>query len=183
MFLQSLIRTELSIKGSEALRVILVAASSMAFWQACSQHSLTGSTFSQAKRSLDVSTALSNWSTSVTGQEEAVRFDEWREHILPSLLEAPLPTKICSKSERQCLDWVLFKASWPVSLLALPRMMVRAASSWGQHMTLANNGAKTVQQLCDVVWIKLSEAVKLSEQSPERHQKELVSKGNHNGEM
>lgn len=168
MFLQSLILSELSVKGSEALRVIFVAASSIAFWQACSQHSFTGSTFSQAARSFDVSTVVSNSSTLTTGQEEAVRFVEWREHILPSWLEAPLPTKICSKSERQCLDWVLFRARRPVSLLASPRIIVRDASSWGQHMTLASNGAKTVQQLCEVVWIKLSEAVKFSEQSPER---------------
>lgn len=171
MFLQSLILSELSVKGSDALRVIFVAASSIAFWQVCSQHSFTGSTFSQAKRSLDVSTVLSNSSTLITGHEEAVRFDEWIEHILLSWLEAPLPTKICSKSERQCLDWVLFRASKPVSSLAFPRIIVRVASSWGQHITLANNGANTVQQLCEVVWIKLSEAVKFNEQSPEDQNK------------
>lgn len=166
IFLQSLILSELSVKVSDALRDKFVAASSIAFWQACSQHSFTGSTFSQAKRSLDVSTEVSNSSTLITGHEEAVRFDEWIEHILFSWPEAPLPTKICSKSEIQCLDWVLFRASRPVSLLALPRIIVSVASNWGQHITLANNGANTVQQLCEVVWIKLSDAVKFSEQSP-----------------
>ena len=43
------------------------------------------------------------------------------------------------------------------------------ASNWGQHITLARNGAKTSQQSIAVTLIKLSAVVKFKVQSPARY--------------
>ena len=44
---------------------------------------------------------------------------------------------------------------------------MRVASNWGQHITLARNGAKTSQQSIAATLIKLSAVVKFKVQSPD----------------
>ena len=147
---------------------IFLAASSIAIWQTWLQHSLTGSILPQAAKSPEESTILSNSSISVTGQEACVRFSGWNEHIFWRLSFAPWLTRIFSTSERQCLEWVLFKARIPEYLLDCPIIITSAASNWGQHTTLAKYGAKEAQQSVAVMLITLSAAEKFNVQSPER---------------
>lgn len=147
---------------------IFWAAFDIAFWQSWSQHSLTLSIFWQAESSLEDSTMLSNASMVTTGQEASVRFAGWIEQICWSLGFAPLHVRIFSTSERQCLEWVKFKASIPEYLLNCPTRVTKLAKNWGQQTTLAKYGAKEAQQSVAVTLSKLSTAEKFNVQSPER---------------
>lgn len=174
IFLQSSILVKFSSESWDPLETdipinaIFWAASDMEFWQTWSQHSLTLSILRQAERSLEDSTMLSNASILKTGQEASVRFFGWIEHIFWSFEFAPLLVRIFSTSERQCFEWVKFKASIPEYLLDWPMRVTKLEENWGQHTTFAKYGAKEAQQSVAVMFNKLSTPEIFNVQSPER---------------
>lgn len=171
ILLQSSILVEFSGILTIPSMAIFLAASRIAFWQTCWQHSLTGSTFPQAVKIFEESTMLSNLLASTTGQEASVRFAGWIEHIVLRFRFAPWVSKIFSKSERQCWAFVVFKLSIPEYLPYCPIRITMVASNWGQHTTLAKYGAKEAQQSVAVVLTKLSAAEKFNVHKPERYNK------------
>jgi hypothetical protein len=80
----------------------------------------------------------------------------------------PWLSRIFSTSERQCLAWVLFRASLLEYLLDCPIIITTVASNWNIILTLAKNGAKKAQQSVAVILITLSEAEKFNVQNPGR---------------
>lgn len=168
MLLQSLIRVDFSDKTGEPLKAKTSAAADIAFWQTWLQHSVVGSIFSQEASKDDVFKLLSISLTSITGQDDSVRLEGSTEQISRSFTLAPWLSRICSTSERQCLAWVTLSARLCDWLLACPTRTTRLASNWGQHTTLARNGASEDQQSVAVVLKILSAAEKLNAQCPEK---------------